>query len=80
VTQRTEITSITNKQDSPDQIKQVEIDEEGTWDEFSFGTNPDTSDRLREDSMASFNSGDVPVVKKNQFPVPKMPKQANLNS
>lgn len=33
---------------SPQYIKEVEIDEEGTWDEFSFGTNPETSERLRE--------------------------------
>lgn len=40
---------------SPQYIKEVEIDEEGTWDEFSFGTNPDTSERTRE--LQSHNSG-----------------------
>jgi len=32
---------------SPQYIKEVEIDEDGTWDEFSFGTNPETSERVR---------------------------------
>lgn len=80
-------TSITHKTEShpelspsPQCIKQVEIDEEGTWDEFSFGTNPETTERLRMDSIEAFNSGEVPKQRKQMCPIPKVPRLNQIKS
>ena len=80
---RTTITNPSNTNGlspSTDCIKEADTLQEGTWDEFSFGTNPDTTDRIREDSISSFHSREINMHKKPHFPVPKVPKITGLSS
>jgi hypothetical protein len=75
---QTELTEMATP--SPD-LMSVEIDQEGTWDEFSFGSNPETTDRVCRgrgrdigESINSFNSGELQPFRKHQCPIPKVPK------
>lgn len=86
-TDRTTVTTKTEKSfgltPSPSRIQQVSIDEEGTWDEFSFGTTPDTSERYDPDSIDSFRPNHLSKfhqLKKTNCPAPKAPKLAQISS